>query len=110
MKGITTASTHGNFSFYLAIVEWDRIAGGRSEGVRKPMLSWKNKFHKVPCTFQLGLRARIHRFTGVILALWARRVGSIQDIYITNRGERNTSQISRVNVRFLGKQTEITEV
>jgi hypothetical protein len=51
------AGTNWNRSFNFPIVEWDRNWQG--EGVGEPMLSWKDKFDEVSCTFQLRLKAGI---------------------------------------------------
>ena len=97
-----------NRSLYLTIVERAFVLGGHGKGVGEPMLPWKDKFNEVSRTFQLGLGAWVRRFLSVRLGFRAGRVYLVQDVYVTTL--RRICRGERIDVRFLGKQTEITEV
>lgn len=72
------------------------------------MLSWKDKFDQLSRTFQLRLETWIRQILRIRLGLRTGRVYLIQDVYVA--GSRRIYWGRRMDIRFLGKQTEITEV
>lgn len=95
-------------SLYFFVIGRNRVSGGHGEGIGESVLPWKNIFDNVPNTIQRKLGTRIYQFLWICLGLRTGGIDLVQDICIAD-SKTDTPKCGN-DIRFLGKQTEITEV
>ena len=67
-------STNRDRRLYFAIIGRNSVLDRLGEGVREPMLPWKDKLDEVSRVFQLGMEAGIYQLLRIRLGLRTGRV------------------------------------